>query len=208
MFFFIHLFLSLYTCKAKKLLANKTDYHERMGFLMKNFISTVEVETSAGVREVTLTTRHFSARRIFVTGEINSEVAYDFVSKMLYLQNQSSEPITIYIGSPGGEAGAGLLMYDMITSCPCEVNIYGIGQCASMGAILLACGKKGHRFVLPHTKVMIHECLVNNGIGGSASSIKKMSDSIMETRHTLNEILAKHTGKSIKEIEKATSFDK
>ena len=78
---------------------------------------------------------------------------------------------------------------------------------ASMAAIILAGGQKGHRFILPHSKVMIHEPLISNGVGGSATSIKNISDSIIETRALVNNILVKHTGKDLEEINKATSFD-
>ncbi len=78
---------------------------------------------------------------------------------------------------------------------------------ASMGAVILASGTKDHRFILPHSKVMIHEPLIQGGMGGSATSVKKTADSILETKSLINGILAKHTGKTVKEIDKATSFD-
>jgi ATP-dependent Clp protease protease subunit len=145
---------------------------------------------------------------LFLTGEVTSEMANDFVSQMLYLA-ASDEPINIYINSPGGSVNAGLVIYDTIQALSekLEINMYCIGMAASMGAIILAGGQKGRRFILPHSKVMIHEPLISGGIGGSATSIKKTSDSILETKAITNGILAKHTGKSIKEINKATSFD-
>ncbi len=126
---------------------------------------------------------------------------------MLYLQQESNEPITIYINSPGGSVNAGLVIYDCIQSSEIEINIICAGMAASMAAIILAGGQKGHRFILPHSKVMIHEPLISHGVGGSATSIKNISDSIIETRELVNNILAKHTGKTLEEINKATSFD-
>ena len=102
---------------------------------------------------------------------------------------------------------AGLLIYDCIQSCDVEVNIVCAGMAASMAAILLASGKKGHRYILPHSKVMIHEPLISQGVGGSATSIKNISDTILAMRELVNNILAKHTGKTLEEVNKATAFD-
>lgn len=168
---------------------------------------SIEVESVHGVREVSLDTRHLMNRRIFINGEINDESANDFLSQMLYLEQESNNPITIYINSPGGSVNAGLVIYDCIQASNLEINIICAGTAASMAAILLAGGQKGRRYILQHSKVMIHEPLLAGGVGGSATSIKNISDSILETREIVNKILAKHTGKSLKEINKATSFD-
>ena len=168
---------------------------------------SIEVESAHGVREVSLDTRHLMNRRIFINGEINEESANDFLSQMLYLEQESDDPITIYINSPGGSVNAGLVIYDCIQGCSREVNLICAGTTASMAAIIFAGGEKGHRYILPHSKVMIHEPLLAGGVGGSATSIKNISDSILETREIVNKILAKHTGKTLKEINKATSFD-
>lgn len=168
---------------------------------------TIEVESAHGVREVSLDTRHLMKRRIFIHGEINDESANDFLSQMLYLEQESSDPITIYINSPGGSVNAGLVIYDCIQASDVEINIICAGKAASMAAILLAGGQQGHRYIMPHSKVMIHEPLLAGGVGGSATSIKNISDSILETREIVNKILSKHTGKSLKEVNKATSFD-
>lgn len=168
---------------------------------------TIEVESAHGVREVSLDTRHLMNRKIFLHGEINSESADDFLSQMLFLEQESKEPISIYINSPGGSVNAGLVIYDCIQASEVEINMICAGTAASMAAIIFAGGQKGHRYILPHSKVMIHEPLLAGGVGGSATSIKNISDSILETREIVNGILAKHTGKTVKEINKATSFD-
>ena len=168
---------------------------------------SIEVESAHGVREVSLDTRHLMNRRIFIQGEINEDTANDFLSQMIYLEQESNEPVTIYINSPGGSVNAGLLIYDCMQASNLEINIICAGMAASMGAVLLAGGQNGHRYILPHSKVMIHEPLLAGGLGGSATSIKNISDSILETREIVNGILAKHTGKKLKEIDKATSFD-
>lgn len=168
----------------------------------------VEVESANGIREVSLRTKHFSNGKVFLTGEVTEEMANDFVSELLYLTDKG-EPIDIYINSPGGSVSAGLVIYDVIQACSekIEINLYCIGMAASMGAVILAGGKKGHRFILPHSKVMIHEPLISGGMGGSATTIKKTAESILETKAITNGILAKHTGKTVEEIDEATAYD-
>ena len=172
------------------------------------WIPAVEEESCNGVSVVPLRTRHFSNGRLFLTGEVTEDMANDFVSQMLYLV-EKGEPVEIYINSPGGSVNAGLVIYDMIQACAekIDIDLYCVGLAASMGAVILAGGKKDHRFILPHSKVMIHEPLIAGGMGGSATSIKKTADSILETKAVTNGILAKHTGKTMEEIDEATSFD-
>lgn len=167
----------------------------------------VEMESHNGIREVGIYTRHLSKRRIFLNGEINSETANAVVAQLLYLQDESEEPISIYINSQGGEINAGLYIYDVLQSMTIPVYMYCTGMAASMAALLLAGGQSGRRFILPHSKTMIHEPLLTGGVGGSATSIRNISDSILETRKIVNGILAKHTGKTLKEVNKATSYD-
>lgn len=168
---------------------------------------SIEIESAHGIREEALETRFLMNRTIFISGEITSESANEFMQEFMYLVNESDAPITIYINSCGGEVNAGLLIYDIIQSCKSKVNIVCTGMAASMAAIILAGGQKGRRYILPHSKTMIHEPLISGGMGGSATSIKNISESIMETRNITNGILARHTGKSIEDIDKATSFD-
>ena len=168
---------------------------------------SMEVESVNGTREVSLTTRHLMNRNVFLQGTIDSDMANQFLSQLLYLEQESEEPVTIYINSPGGEVNAGLVIYDAIQGSNLEINMICTGMAASMAAILLAGGQKGNRYILEHSKVMIHEPLLANGVGGSATSIKNISESILETRKIVNGILAEHTGKSIEEINEATSFD-
>ncbi len=175
---------------------------------VNNWNPAVVEETYGGAREVLLRTKHFTNGKLFLTGEITDDCANDFVSELMYL-TEKGDPVDIYINSPGGSVNAGLLIYDVLQACSSkiEINLYCIGMAASMGAIILAGGPKGHRFILPHSKVMIHEPLISGGMGGSATSIKKTADSILETKAITNGILAEHTGKTIKEIDKATAFD-
>ena len=167
----------------------------------------IEVESAHGTREVALNTRHLMNRRIFLTGEIEPEMSNAFLSQLLYLEQESKAPITIYINSPGGEVNAGLMIYDAIRGSDLQINMVCTGIAASMAAVILAGGQKKRRYILKHSKVMIHEPLIANGVGGSATSIKNISESILETRQIVNSILAEHTGKSLEEINAATSFD-
>lgn len=171
------------------------------------WIPSIEVESAHGTREVALITRHLMNRKIFLTGEINTQMANDFISQFMYLENESKEPITIYINSPGGEVNAGLMIYDVLQGTKLQVNMICTGLAASMAAVLLAGGQSGRRYILPHSKVMIHEPLLSSGVGGSATSIKHISESILETKDIVNGILAKHTGKTLEEINEATRFD-
>lgn len=155
---------------------------------------------------VPLESEQLNERTFIISGKITSETAVDFFRSVKFLR-KTGEPIKVYIYSGGGEVTAGKAIYDIMQSCGCEVHTYCIGEAASMAAVLLAAGTKGHRYILPHSEVMIHEVLVSGGIGGSATSITKISQTINETRDIMNGILAKHTGKTIQEINKATSFD-
>ena len=175
---------------------------------VNDWTPAVEEESCNGVREITLRTKHFTNRKLFLTGEVTEEMANNFVSQLLYLV-EKKEPVDIYINSPGGSVNAGLVIYDIIQACQdkLEINMYCMGLAASMGAVILAGGQKGRRFILPHSKVMIHEPLIAGGMGGSATSIKQTADSILETKAITNGILSKHTGKTMEEIDAATSFD-
>ena len=167
----------------------------------------VERESVNGIQEISLYTNAFSNRKVFLFGPIDETTVYSFTAQMLYLMEDEQTPIDIYVNSPGGDVNSGLAIYDLIQACKAPINMYCIGMAASMGALIFAGGRKGHRYILPHSKVMIHEPLIPNGVGGSASSIKSTADSILQTRELLNGILAKHTGKSLVEINKATDHD-
>lgn len=170
-----------------------------------NAVTYIE-ETSRGMQVIPLESTLLTDRRLFLDEPITARTAVAFTQAMLFL-TRTDQPIYIYINCTGGEVNAGLAIYDLLRSCPNEIHMYCTGQACSMAAILFAAGQKGRRYILPNSRVMIHEVLLSGGVSGSATSISRISDSILETRTLLNGILAKHTGKSIKEIEKATSFD-
>ena len=175
--------------------------------MLYSWIPSIEEESVHGIREVSLNTWHLMNRNIFLTGDINAEMANAFLSQFLFLEKSPEKPVTILINSHGGEVNAGLMIYDVINKSNLEINMVCTGIAASMAAIILAGGKKGRRYILKHSKIMIHEPLIANGVGGSATSIKNISESILETRKILNGILAEHTGKTIEEVNAATSYD-
>jgi ATP-dependent Clp protease protease subunit len=194
---------------------NRDLYAERRSFVCEDearvqslILPDVIEETCDGIQSVPLMTKHFNAGKIFLSGEVTDATADNFVAEMLYLA-EKGDSVDIYINSPGGSVSAGLVIYDVLQTCSekIEINLYCTGLAASMAAIILAGGKKGNRFILPHSKVMIHEPLIPGGLGGSASTIKKTSDSILETKSIIAGILAKHTGKEIEEIDEAISYD-
>ena len=167
----------------------------------------VQVKSSNGITLVPMDTRLLADRKVFVEGEINQEKACLFIKQILILcKDDRSKPIDVLISTPGGEISSGLLMYDCIQSCKAPIRMYCMGTTYSMGALLFASGNHG-RYMFPHGELMLHEPLLGNRVGGNASSIRSISDSLMETRNKMNQILAKHTGKTVKEIEEATSFD-
>lgn len=137
---------------------------------------------------------------------IDDDVANVIVAQLLFLESQDSEKdIKLYINSPGGSVTAGLAIYDTMQHIKPDVQTICIGLAASMGAVLLAGGAKGKRFSLPNAEIMIHQVL--GGFQGQATDIKIHAERIIETKATLNKILAKHTGQPLKTIENDTERD-
>ena len=166
-------------------------------------------KSTSGLQSLPLESMLLLQRKIFLEEAITYESVNLVIKQLLYLREESNETIDIYISSPGGEVNAGLLLYDQLKGMQdIEINMYCTGFAASMAAIILAGGQKGHRFILPHSKVMIHEPLISgSGITGSATSIQQTAESIMETKIILSRLLAYDTGKTIKEITAAISYD-
>lgn len=167
----------------------------------------VQVKSSGGIALVPIESRLMAERKIFIEGEIDADAACEFVKKVMLLSGEDAQrPIDVLINSPGGEINAGMLMYDVIQESRVPIRTFCIGSAYSMGAVLFACGNHG-RYMLPHSELMIHEPLLGNRVSGNSSSIKSISDSLLETKKKINQILAKHTGKTEEEVEKATGFD-
>lgn len=158
-------------------------------------------------RQMTLGDLLLENRIIFLAGVINDLSAIEIVMKMLYLQYENKhQDIHFYISSPGGSVSATLSIYDTMQFLDCPVATYCIGLAASGGAILLAGGTKGKRFALPHSKVMIHQPW--GQVGGQISDIEIQAQEIIRDRQRINEILAKHTGRSVEEIARETERDR
>lgn len=168
----------------------------------------VLIKSSTGITKAAIESQLLEERKIFLEGEINEQMACRFAKEAAYLAGKDrNAPIRIFINSRGGEINAGLLIYDIIQTCPAELELYCMGKAYSMAGVLLASGKRGSRCILPHGEVMLHEPLLGNLVHGNSSSIKSISDSLLETKRQMNEILAKHTGRDEKEIEEATRYD-
>lgn len=148
----------------------------------------------------------FENRILLLNEDISKEVAEKFLLHLMYLASRP-EPVHIIISSYGGEVDAGMLIIDAIESFPGEINLYAGQIAASMAAIIFACGKAGNRFIFQNSKVMIHEVRIRSTMEKTATGLSSLSTQIGETRDKLNRLLSIHTGKSIPEIEDATSFD-
>ena len=171
-----------------------------------NLITTVIEKTSYGERAYDIYSRLLKERIVFLGGSINDAVANTVIAQLLFLESQDpKKEIKLYINSPGGSVTAGLAVYDTIQLIKSDVSTICVGIAASMGAVLLAGGKKGRRFSLPNSEVMIHQ--VMGGVEGQAVEIEISARHIIKVKDRLNKILAKHSGKSLKDIEKDTDRD-
>jgi ATP-dependent Clp protease protease subunit len=165
------------------------------------------VETSGRDERVyDIYSRLLKDRIIFLGSVVNDEVANAIVAQMLFLQSDNPKAdIHFYINSPGGSVTAGMAIYDTMQFVTCDVATYCIGQAASMGALLLTAGAKGKRSALPNARIMIHQPLA--GMEGTAEEILIHAREFQKTKDKLNEILIKHTGKTLATIEKDTDRD-
>jgi Protease subunit of ATP-dependent Clp proteases len=152
-----------------------------------------------------LYSRLLEDRIILLTGEINDNVANVIISELLYLDSINNKDIQLYINSPGGSVNSGLAIYDTMNFIKSDVSTICIGLAASMGAFLLSSGKKGKRYSLPNSEVMIHQPL--GGVQGQATEIKIAAEHILKLREKLNVILSKNTGKGIEIISTDTERD-
>ena len=169
-------------------------------------IPTVIEKSTMGERAYDIYSRLLKDRIIFVGTPIDDNVANIIIAQLLFLESENPDKeITMYINSPGGSVTSGMAIYDTIQYLKCDVRTICIGLAASMGAVLLAAGKKGKRYALPNAEVMIHQ--VMGGMEGQASDIKIRAERILRIKDRINQILAKHTGQPIKKIEKDADRD-
>ncbi len=171
-----------------------------------NQIPMVVEQSARGERAYDIYSRLLKERVIFMVGPVEDYMANVIVAQMLFLESENPDKdIHLYINSPGGSVSAGLAIYDTIQFIKPDVSTLCIGQAASMGALLLTAGAKDKRFALPNARMMIHQPL--GGFSGQASDIDIHAQEILKVREKLNNILKKHTGQSIKNIQKDTDRD-
>ena len=173
----------------------------------KSFLVPMVVEqTGQGERSYDIYSRLLKDRIVLLGTPIDDNVANLIVAQLLFLQAEDpKKDIQLYINSPGGSVTAGLAIYDTIQMLSCDVCTYCIGQCASMGAVLLASGAAGKRYALPNSRIMIHQPW--GGAEGTAADIEIHAKEILRLKAMLNGILARHTGQTLKRIEKDTERD-
>jgi len=163
-------------------------------------------QSGRGERAYDIYSRLLKDRIIFIGTPIDDVVANLVIAQMLFLQMEDSKKdIHLYINSPGGVVTGGMAIYDTMNFLQCDIVTYCVGMAASMGTVLLAAGTKGKRFALPNSRVMIHQ--PSGGAGGQTADIAIAAREILRWRKTLNEALAKHTGKSAEQIEKDSDRD-
>lgn len=168
--------------------------------------TVIDKTPQGGERAYDIFSRLLEERIIFLGSGINDEVANVVIAQLLFLEKMDpSKDITIYVNSPGGSVSATLAMYDTMQLVKCDVSTVCVGIAASGGSIILMGGTKGKRFILPHSEVMIHQPL--GGAEGQATDIAIHADHIIQTKKLLNEMIARHTGKSIKKVETDTERD-
>ena len=173
---------------------------------MSYSIPYVIEKTSSGERSYDIYSRLLQDRIIFLSNEVNDDIASLIVSQLLFLESQDpGKDISLYINSPGGSVSAGFAIYDTMNYIKCDVATYCMGLAASMGAFLLAGGAKGKRYAMPNAEIMIHQ--PSGGAKGQETEIRIVAEQILKTRERLNQILAENTGKPLDIIAADTERD-
>ena len=173
---------------------------------MSNLVPMVVEQSSKGERAYDIYSRLLKERIIFLTGQINDNVASLVTAQLLFLEAEDpKKEIYLYINSPGGLVTAGLGIYDTMQYVKPDISTLCIGQAASMGSFLLAAGTKGKRFSLPNSRVMVHQ--PSAGFQGQVTDIEIHANEVLSLKNRLNEIYSKHTGKSVGEVKSALERD-
>ena len=171
-----------------------------------NLVPMVVEQTARGERAYDIYSRLLKERLIFIVGPVEDHMANLIVAQLLYLESENPDKdIQLYINSPGGSVTAGLSIYDTMQFVSCDISTICIGQAASMGALLLAGGAHGKRYALPHSRVMVHQ--PSAGFQGQATDIEIHAKEVLELKRRLNVIMARHTGQTVKQIEKDLERD-
>ena len=173
---------------------------------MSNLVPMVVEQSNKGERAYDIYSRLLKERIIFLTGQINDNVASLVTAQLLFLEAEDpKKEISLYINSPGGLVTAGLGIYDTMQYVKPSISTLCIGQAASMGSFLLAAGAKGKRFSLPNSRIMVHQ--PSAGFQGQATDIEIHANEVLSLKKRLNEIYSKHSGKSVDEVKKALERD-
>lgn len=173
---------------------------------MQTLVPMVIEQTGRGERAYDIYSRLLKDRIIFIGTPIDDNVANLIIAQLLFLQmEEANKEINVYINTPGGSVTSGLAIYDTMQFVKCDVSTYCVGQATSMGALLLAAGKKGKRYGLPHSRIMIHQPW--GGVSGQAIDISIQTKEILRLRDKINELLAQHTGQALDKIKKDTDRD-
>tara|TARA_Y100001935_G_scaffold174974_1_gene144642 strand:- start:150 stop:761 length:612 start_codon:yes stop_codon:yes gene_type:complete len=173
---------------------------------MNNLVPMVVEQSSKGERAYDIYSRLLKERIIFLTGQINDNIASLVTAQLLFLEAEDpKKEIYLYINSPGGLVTAGLGIYDTMQYVKPDISTLCIGQAASMGSFLLAAGTKGKRFSLPNSRIMVHQ--PSAGFQGQATDIEIHANEVLSLKKRLNEIYSRHTGKSVDEIKSALERD-
>ncbi len=173
---------------------------------MNTLVPMVVEQTNKGERAYDIYSRLLKERIIFLVGPINDNVASLVTAQLLFLESEDpKKDINLYINSPGGLVTAGLGIYDTMQYVKPDISTLCIGQAASMGSFLLAAGKKGKRFSLPNSRIMVHQ--PSAGFQGQATDIEIHANEVLALKKRLNEIYSKHTGKSVDDVKKALERD-
>ena len=171
-----------------------------------NLVPMVVEQTARGERAYDIYSRLLKERLIFIVGPVEDYMANLIVAQLLYLESENADKdIHVYINSPGGSVTAGLSIYDTMQFINCDISTICVGQAASMGALLLAGGTTGKRFALPHSRIMVHQ--PSAGFQGQVTDISIHAEEVIELKRRLNAIMAKHTGKTIEQIEQDLERD-
>ena len=173
---------------------------------MNTLVPTVVEQTPRGERAYDIFSRLLKERIVFISGPINDEVSALVTAQLLFLESESpKKDISIYINSPGGVVSSGLAIYDTMLYVRPPISTLCIGQAASMGALLLAAGKKGQRFALPNARIVVHQ--PSGGFQGQASDIARHAEEIAQMKKRLNSIYVKHTNQQMDVVERALDRD-
>jgi ATP-dependent Clp protease protease subunit len=165
----------------------------------------VPYKTSSGISTLPIETKLLESRKIFLTGKIEETVALDLVKQIMWLNEEGDMPIYLYINSPGGNITDGMMIYDRMMASRAPVYTCCLGEAHSMAAVLFASGRK--RLMMPNSSLMIHQPSLGCQVSGNASSIRSVADSLLEAKKRMNRILARHTGRTVREVDAQTAYD-